>query len=103
MALLYEYISHYLVGESVAVNLPAGLTLRSAIAVIAESDDVAAVITDSCTDEYMSLMIREGVLRAGNTASLIEGLQYRTTETSSVSVLATLDSKKGIYEVSCSN
>lgn len=84
-----------------SINLNEGRTLKSALKDIAQIDD-ARVIFSNCSQTLLLSKIRGGLVRAENTAKLLEQLQYRiqnpkTSERYNV----TRKEQEHTYEIQC--
>jgi phosphotransferase system HPr-like phosphotransfer protein len=88
--------------DSITVNLPSGLTLRSAIKFLAQIDNFTADFKESCGDTVMNKEVEGGPLMGKSTVELIELLRLRLKDPlPRASYQVTKIPEKGIYEISC--
>lgn len=89
---------------SVTVTLPADLTFRQAIELLAEDAKGVALFDPSCSKELVGAVVKVGTIRARTVVDLMEGLRYRlppAAQQQQYKVKALTE--RGIYEISCKN
>jgi hypothetical protein len=87
--------------DSVTVNLPDGLTLRSAIKFLAQIDSLTADFKQ-CNEQLLTTEVEGGPLTGKSTLELIELLKLRLKRPgSSVNFQVARMPQKGTYEISC--
>jgi hypothetical protein len=88
--------------DSITINLPAGLTLRSAIKFLAQIENFSVDFKDSCNGPFMETEVEGGPLMGKSTVELIELLRLHLKGPHSrSSYRVTKTPEKGIYEISC--
>jgi hypothetical protein len=88
--------------DSITVNLPAGLTLRSAIKFLAQIENFSADIKESCNGPFMETEVEGGPLMGKSTVELIELLRLHLKDSPArLSYQVTKIPEKGVYEISC--
>jgi len=88
--------------DSVTVTLPQGLSLKSAILSIAETDNASAKFSPNCNLAKLNTKVRGGQITARSRAELINQLQYRLIVSGSVLGLKAVGpSEGGMYEIDC--
>jgi hypothetical protein len=88
--------------DSISVNLPEGLTLRSAIKFIAQIDNFTADFKANCNNKLLETEVEGGPLTAASTIELIELLRLRLKNSrQTVAYQVEKKPEKGTYEISC--
>jgi hypothetical protein len=88
--------------DSVTVTLPDGLSLKSAILSIVETDNASAKFSASCNQAMLDTKVRGGQIAAQSRAELINQLQYRSVNAAPIIGLkATGPAGGGTYEINC--
>ena len=87
--------------DSVAVSLPAGMSIREAIKLISGNNDRTAVFVQ-CEDTFLSAKVELGTLTGSTHKALIETLQHRTIDLlEGVSYRVEDLGERGVYEIRC--
>jgi len=89
--------------DSISINLPDGLTLRTAIKFLAQIDNFTADFKPNCTNQFLDTEIEGGPLTGASTIEVIEILRLRLKNSDhTLNYRVEKKPEKGIYEISCS-
>jgi len=88
--------------DSITVNLPAGLTLKSATKFLAQLDNFTPDFKEGCDEAFLSAEVEPGPLTGSSTVELIEllRLHFKSPQARSGYRVKKVP-EKGVYEISC--
>jgi hypothetical protein len=90
-------------GDSYTVKLPAGLSFRQAVSMLAADADAAARFDPNCGSPLLDAPVVPGTIKAATTLDLMEQLRYRLPrpmQNTKYKIQVLLNG--GVYEVTCS-